>query len=124
MKYPIIITHVDKEDFRGSLPDFGGLTISSTSIDNILQQVQSAVEQWMFTHKPDDFPLASSPTAVSKSLNKGDFVMLVEIDSSFLSSRKTRVNIYLPEYVLAMIDREAKKMKLSRSEYVIQKIVK
>ena len=57
---------------------------------------------------------------VDKSLIiKDSFWFLTDIDFSFLSSKTVRINITVPEYKLAMIDRKAKSMNLSRSSFLV-----
>ena len=121
MKYPVLIHKEDESDYGVTIPDIPGCFTSGSTIDDAMVNVQQAVE--LYFEGEDIIP--PEPSEIAKLIASETFYIdngfwvLVNIDFSFLSSKTVRVNITVPEYKLAMIDRKAKDRNLSRSALLI-----
>ncbi len=122
MKYPVLI-HKDKiSEYGVTVPDIPGCFTSGKTLDEALKNLQSAVECYYAGEKIDTLPKASD---IENLMNDkalfcdGGFWLLADIDFSFLSTKTVRINITLPEYKLAMIDKAARIQGLSRSAFLM-----
>jgi len=121
MRFPMIVYKSEGSGYGGLLPDFPGCYPMGETLDAIAADVQGAVETWMEGEDPAIFPVPSSLEAVQASPEaKGRALILVEVDTAFLESVSERVNITVPRYALAVIDRVAKAQGLSRSAYMVR----
>ena len=106
MKYPAVI-HKGEEEYGIFLPDFPGVISGGRSVEECLRNVQDAVETVFDATGQKDFPEPSSLDDVVGSEGAQDgVVVLADIDPSFLNARAIRVNLSIPEYLLARIDKK------------------
>ena len=121
MLFPMIVYKSDGSQYGGLLPDFPGCYPMGETLDALTADVQGAVETWMEGEDPAIFPIPSSLEAVQASRDaKGRALVLVDVNTAFLESVAERVNITVPRYALAAIDRMAKAQGLSRSAYMVR----
>lgn len=121
MLFPMIVYKSQKSGYGGLLPDFPGCFPMGETLDELLRDVQDAVELWMEGEDPAIFPHPSRLETVQASPEaKKRTLMLVDVDTVFLESVTQRVNITAPRYALARIDRLAKAQGLSRSAYMVK----
>jgi predicted RNase H-like HicB family nuclease len=120
MRFPMIVYKSEGSAYGGLLPDFPGCYPMGETLDALVADVQSAVETWMDGEDPAIFPIASSLEAVQASPDaQGHVLVLADVDTAFLESATERVNITVPRYALAAIDKRAKARGLSRSAYMV-----
>jgi len=120
MRFPMIVYKSEGSDYGGLLPDFPGCYPMGDTLDALLADVQDAVETWMDGEDPAIFPVASSLEAVQASPDaQGRVLVLADVDTAFLESATERVNITVPRYALAAIDKRAKARGISRSAYMV-----
>lgn len=120
MKYPAVI-HKGEEEYGIFLPDFPGVISGGRSVEECLRNVQDAVETVFDATGQKDFPEPSSLDDVVGSEGAQDgVVVLADIDPSFLNARAIRVNLSIPEYLLARIDKKAHQAGMTRSAYMVQ----
>jgi predicted RNase H-like HicB family nuclease len=121
MRFPMIVYKSEGSGYGGLLPDFPGCYPMGESLDALMADVQDAVETWMGGEDPAIFPVASSLELVQASPDaRGRILVLVDINTDFLESVAERVNITVPRYALAAIDKLAKAQGLSRSAYMVR----
>jgi len=91
------------------------------TLDALLADVQDAIETWMEGEDPAIFPVPTSLEVVQTSEDAQNRVLvLVDVNTAFLESVTERVNITIPRYALAAIDKMAKSQGLSRSAYMVR----
>lgn len=121
MRFPMIVFKSETSSYGGMLPDFPGCYPMGETLDELLADVQGAVETWMDGEDPAIFPVPSSLEAVQGSEDAtGRVLVLAEVDTAFLESATERINITVPRYALSAIDRLAKAQGLSRSAYMVK----
>jgi len=121
MRFPMIVYKNEKSAYGGLLPDFPGCWPVGETLDELLADVQDAVEAWMEGEDPAIFPVPSSLDAVQGSPDaQGRVLLLADVDTAFLEDVTERVNITAPRYALAAIDKLAKARGLSRSAYMVR----
>ncbi len=121
MRFPMIIYKSENSAYGGLLPDFPGCYPMGETLDELLADVQGAVETWMEGEDPSIFPAPASLEVVQASPDaKNRTLVLVDVNTSFLDSATERVNITVPRYALSAIDRLAKAQGLSRSAYMVR----
>ena len=121
MRFPMIVYKSEGSGYGGLLPDFPGCYPMGETLDELAADVQDAVETWMEGEDPAIFPVPDSLEAVQASdAAAGRVLVLVDVDTAFLESVSERVNITVPRYALAAIDRLAKAQGLSRSAYMVR----
>jgi len=121
MLFPMIVYKSDGSQYGGLLPDFPGCYPMGETLDALTADVQGAVETWMEGEDPAIFPIPSSLEAVQTSEDaQGRVLVLVDVNTAFLENVAERVNITVPRYALAAIDKMAKARGLSRSAYIVR----
>ena len=121
MKYPAVIHTDNGIDYGAFLPDIPGVFSGGHSIEECLVNVQESVQLVYEAKKLTELP-APSPLAkvMDSEAAQGGWVMLADIDPSFLNAKAVRVNLSIPEYLLARIDKKAHANGMSRSAYMVQ----
>jgi len=121
MRFPMIVYKNEDSAYGGLLPDFPGCYPMGETIDALTVDAQDAVEAWMEGEDPAIFPAPSSLETVHTSPDaQGRILVLVDVNTAFLEQAAERVNITVPRYALAAIDRMAKAQGLSRSAYMVR----
>ena len=123
MIYPVIVHKDEASAYGVTLVDFPGCFSAGDTIEEALGNVQEAVELYM-EGEDMELPSPSAFEAVAGSDEaKGGAIAMVDIDPSFLDKRVTRINITVPRYALARIDRAAKAKGLSRSRFLVDSVM-
>jgi len=123
MKYPVLIHKDADSEFGLTIPDIPGCFTSGKSISEALKNLQEAVVCY---YEGENTTVPPDASKIEDVINRqdidveGGFWLLADIDFSFLSKKSIRVNITIPEYKLAMIDRAATKRGLTRSAFLVQ----
>lgn len=122
MRFPMIVYKSESSGYGGLLPDFPGCYPMGETLDALEADVQGAVETWMEGEDPVIFPIPSPLEAVQASPDAQGraLIILTNINTAFLENVAERVNITVPRYALAAIDKMAKAQGLSRSAYMVR----
>lgn len=118
MLYPIVIHKDPKSNYGVTVPDLPGCFSSSDTIDNALVEATEAIECHLEGMLMDGEQIPSLQP-IEQHQNNPDFAggtwAVVPIDLSKLDSTTKRVNITIPERVLALIDNYASRTGETRS---------
>jgi len=102
MLYPVYVHHDEGCAYGATVPDMPGVFTAADTLEELPAMFQEAVEL-MYEDAPQALPAASS---IEKYRYLDDyqngFWMLLNIDSSRIRPRSVRVNITLPQRVLAV----------------------
>ena len=107
MRYPVVIHKDPNSDYGVTVPDLPGCFSAGTTLDDALQQASEAIECHLEALMLDDEPI---PLPMSIDLHSGnpDYTggtwALVSVNVARLSGKIKRVNITLPERLLAQMD--------------------
>ena len=118
MRYPVVI-HKDKSsDYGVTVPDLPGCYSAGETMEEALNNAVEAIECHLegLLLDGDAIPEAQSVEVHRKDKHfaSGTWA-LVSVDLSKLASKAKRINITLPERVLALVDEQAKREGESRS---------
>jgi len=118
MRYPVVI-HKDKtSDYGVTVPDLPGCFSAGDTLEDALTQAVEAIECHLegLLLDGEEIPPAQS---VETHLDNRDYAdgtwALVSVDLSRLASKAKRINITLPERVLALVDEQARREGETRS---------
>jgi predicted RNase H-like HicB family nuclease len=119
MRYPIAIEPGDDSTAFGVVvPDLPGCFSAGDSLDEAITQAKEAIELWLETVIEDGQGIPE-PSPIQAHQARGEYQgwiwAVVEVDLSKLAGKSRRVNIRLPERILANIDQTAARMGESRS---------
>lgn len=119
MVFPVVI-HKEKNSAYGvSVPDLPGCISAGDTLDEALAMVREAIELHLEAMIEDGeaLPSARSLEDVRSDRRFGGAAAfaIVQIDASNLRSKAVRINITLPERILARIDAAAKRTGETRS---------
>lgn len=118
MRYPVVI-HKDRTSVYGvTVPDLPGCFSAGetmeTALDNAVEAIECHLEGLLFDGEP--IPGAGS---IEEHQHNPDYAdgtwALVTPDLSRLASKAKRINITLPERVLALVDEQARREGETRS---------
>jgi predicted RNase H-like HicB family nuclease len=121
MNYIGLIHKDAKSDYGVSFPDFPGVVTAGTDLDDARAMAEEALAFHIdgLIEDGEAIPEASSLEEVmSDRSNKGAVAILVAVKTAAVKS--VRVNVTLPEDVLAQIDSFANEKGLSRSGFLAQ----
>ncbi|MDD5036476.1 MAG: type II toxin-antitoxin system HicB family antitoxin [Methylococcaceae bacterium] len=119
MRYPIAIEPGNETHAYGVVvPDLPSCFSAGDTLDEAIANAKEAVELWMETVIEDREPIPES-SSIAKHQADPEFAgwiwAVVEVDLSKVSGKAKRVNIMLPERVLASIDQTAVRLGDTRS---------
>ena len=118
MRFPIVI-HKDADSRYGvTVPDLPGCFSAGKTLDEAIESAHEAIACHTEGLLMDGEPIPATTSLESHQAN-GDYRdgvwAIVAVDVSKLSSKTTRINITLPERVLAIVDEAAAREGQSRS---------
>ena len=121
MKY-IAIIHKDPESSYGiTLPDFPGCFSGCESLEDVQKNVQEAIEVHLEGEAiTPPVPMTYDEVIQLDAYRDGGMLMVVDVSFDFLDEKVVPVNITMPRYMRDYIDKAAKKMRLTRSAYLVQ----
>jgi predicted RNase H-like HicB family nuclease len=123
MRYPVVIHKENDSDYGVTVPDLPGCFSAGSSIDEALLEVVEAIECHIEGLLIDGEPVPL-PQKIEDHQANPDFAegvwALVTVDISKLSGKSKRVNITLPERVLAVMDEYAAQRGETRSGLIAQ----
>jgi predicted RNase H-like HicB family nuclease len=118
MRYPVVI-HKDKtSDYGVSVPDLPGCFSAGDTLEDALTHAVEAIECHLEGLLLDGDEIPPAQSVESHLKNKayaGGTWALVTVDLSRLASKAKRINITLPERVLALVDEQARREGETRS---------
>lgn len=118
MRYPVVI-HKDKtSDYGVTVPDLPGCFSAGDTLEDALTHAVEAIECHLegLLRDGDEIPPAQSVESHLKNkAYAGGTWALVTVDLSRLASKAKRINITLPERVLALVDEQARREGETRS---------
>lgn len=118
MRFPIVIHKDTASDYGVTVPDLPGCFSAGSTMDEAFSNAIEAIECHVEGLLHDGESLATPKTVEhyrnAKGFSKGVWA-LVDVDVAKLSGKAKRVNITLPERLLAQIDSFASKNGETRS---------
>jgi len=118
MRYPVVI-HKDKtSDYGVTVPDLPGCFSAGDTLEEALTNAVEAIEchlEGLLFDGEDIPPVQAIETHQKNRDFAGGTWALVSVDLSKLASKAKRINITLPERVLALVDEQARREGESRS---------
>ncbi len=123
MRYPVVIHKEPESEYGVIVPDLPGCFSAGESSDDALIQAAEAIECHLEGMLIDGeaIPL---PTAIDAHLHNPDYAggiwALVSVDLSKLSGKSKRINITLPERLVAQMDRYATQHGQTRSGLIAE----
>ncbi|MCZ6678602.1 MAG: type II toxin-antitoxin system HicB family antitoxin [Candidatus Poribacteria bacterium] len=123
MRYPVVIHKDPDSDYGVTVPDLPGCFTAGDTVDDALTQAVEAIECHIEGLMLDGEPIPP-PKNIEFHPNNPDYAdgvwALVTIDISKLSGKSRRVNITVPERLLAVVDEYAKRNGETRSGFLAQ----
>jgi len=107
MRFPIVIHKDNDSDYGVTVPDMPGCFSAGTTTDEALSNAIEAIECHIegLLIDGDRIPTPRSVEHYQSDKNfRGGVWALVDVDVSKLSGKARRINITLPERILAQID--------------------
>ena len=118
MKYIVIVHKEPGSSYGIIVPDYPGCFSAADTFEDIPANVQEALECWAYG---DDFIPATPSTyeqiAASEDA-KGGMLMLVDVNFDFADKKSVPVNVTMPKYMRAYIDRRARALGMTRSAFL------
>lgn len=119
MNYIALIHKEENSDYGVSFPDFPGCVSAGETLEQVKIMAQEAVISHIDMLKEMNEPVPA-PTSLEEIMscpeNRSAIAFLVEVPSH----HTVRINITLPEDVLNIIDRRARRLNLSRSAFLAE----
>ena len=110
MRYPVVM-HKDEESGYGvSVPDLPGCFSAGDTLEDAIESAHEAVAchlEGLLMDGEAIPPMGTLEAHQSSDDYKGGVWALIDVDVSKLSSRAKRINITVPERVLAIVDEAA-----------------
>src|SRR3989338_2265605 len=107
MRYPIVIHKEPASDYGVTVPDLPGCFSAGRTVDETIESAHQAIECHLEGLLLDHEPIPA-PKDIEAYRNDpqyaGGIWALVAVDLSRLEGRAKRVNVTIPERVLAQID--------------------
>ncbi len=123
MRYPVVIHKDANSDYGVTVPDLPGCFSAGETMDEALNQATEAIACHIEGLLLDGEPVPP-PTGIEvhrRALAYGDGVWaLVTVDVTKLSGRTKRVNVTIPERLLALMDDFASQRGETRSGLIAQ----
>jgi len=119
MLYPVYVHIGDESHAHGvTIPDFPDCFSAADDWEALLDMIQEAIELYC---EGEDMDIPAS-TALEKLITHPDYEggawMLVDVDTSRLSTKPILINIYLPENLVQSMTRYTKSQHLTLSGFL------
>lgn len=123
MRYPVVVHKDAESDYGVTVPDIPGCFSAGETLDQALQEVVEAIECHL-----EGLLLDGEPIPVPRPLDfhqsnpdyAGGVWAVVTIDLGNLSGKTRRVNVTLPERILALMDKYAVEHGETRSGLIAE----
>lgn len=107
MRYPIYLHQADDGSFSGFVPDVIGCYLAGDTIDDAIVDAANALDTY-FEYMSEKGQTPAEAKTVADHLNdedcNGGIWAYVDIDLTKYEGRTTKLNITLPQFLLARID--------------------
>lgn len=123
MRYPVVVHKDPDSDYGVTVPDLPGCFSAGETFDDALMQAVEAIECHIEGLLVDREPIPTAHTIEEHFRNPdydGGVWAIVEVDLSKLTGRAKRINITLPERLVATLDRYAAKHGETRSGLIAE----
>ena len=121
VKYPVVIHKDADSDYGVTVPDLPGCFSAGETLEQALEMAREAAELHL-EGLLEEGEAVPGPSRIDSLKDRPDFAggvwALIDVDLSKLSGKTRRINITLPERVLALIDEAARRSGESRSAYL------
>lgn len=119
MKYIALIHKEENSDYGVSFPDFPGCISAGETLEEVKTMAQEALISHIDILK-EMGEQQPAPTTLEEIMacpeNRSAIAFLVDVPSD----HTVRINITIPEDVLSIVDRRARKLHLSRSAFLAE----
>lgn len=123
MRYPVVIHKEANSDYGVTVPDLPGCFSAGETVDEALNQAAEAIECHIEGLLLDGEPIPP-PAGIDAHHRSPDYAdgvwALVSVDVTRLSGKTKRVNVTIPERLLAMMDDFASQRGETRSGLIAQ----
>ena len=123
MRYPVIIHKDPDSDYGVTVPDLPGCFTAGVTVDDAIAQAVEAIECHIEGLVLDDKTIPT-PRSIEFHQKNPDYTdgvwALVSVTFDKLPGESRRVNITMPELLLALIDQHAKQHGETRSRFIAQ----
>ncbi len=123
MRYPVVIHKDEHSDYGVTVPDLPGCFSAGETVDAALNAAEEAIACHVEGLMIDDEPVPP-PQSIEHHMDDpryaGGIWALVPVDISRLSGKAKRVNITVPERILALVDDYASHHGETRSGLLTQ----
>ncbi len=126
MKFPVVIHKEDDSDYGVIFPDLAGCYSAGETFEEALNMAQEAAELHLegYLEEGIDIPEpAAVDTYIANKLYRGGVWAFVDVDLAKLSGKSRRINITMPERLLATIDTYVEKQGARRSSFLAEAAV-
>lgn len=118
MFYPEHVHHEPGATYGVTIPDLPGVLSAVDEAADIPRMVQEEVEARYAAESDGPKPASTLDRYSQSDEYTGGFGMLLDVDLSKLSTRATRLNISLQDYLAGRIDEAAVSRRMYRSAYL------
>lgn len=123
MRYPVVLHKDENSDYGVTVPDLPGCFSAGETLDEALEGAVEAIECHIEGLLIDNEPIPPMQSLDEHRQNP-DYAdglwAIVTVDLSTLSGKAQRVDITLPEGIIAMMDRMASTDGETRSGFIAQ----
>jgi predicted RNase H-like HicB family nuclease len=123
MRYPVVIHKDPESDYGVTVPDLPGCFSAGETVDEALTEVVEAIEAHLEGMLLDSEPIPA-PETIEFYKDTPEFAdgvwAVVDVDISKLSGRSRRVNITIPEHLLAVMDQYVAERGKTRSGLIAE----
>jgi predicted RNase H-like HicB family nuclease len=123
MRFPVVIHKDPESDYGVTVPDLPGCFSAGETVDEALAEVVEAIETHLEGMLLDSEPILA-PKTIEFYKDTPEFAdgvwAVVDVDISKLSGRSRRVNITIPEHLLAMMDQYVTERGKTRSGLIAE----
>jgi len=123
MRYPIVIHKDAESDYGVIVPDLPGCFSAGDSIDDAITEAKEAIECHVEGLIADGDAVPEPQSIEAHQANPeyaGGVWAVVTVDLSHLNDKPKRVNITIPERLLALIDARAAQSGETRSGFLVR----
>jgi predicted RNase H-like HicB family nuclease len=126
MKYAAVIHKDSDSDYGVTFPDLEGCFSAGETFEQALEMAQEAAELHLEGYLEEGMVIpepASMDTYIGDKLYRGGVWAFVDVDLAKLSGKSKRVNITIPERLLATIDAYVAEHGAKRSSFMVDAAV-
>ena len=123
MRYPVVLHTDNGKSYGATVPDLLGCFSSGDTIDEALTSAVQAIDLHLEGLVESGYEIPR-PGEIATRMADPWYVdgvwALVDVDTARFEGRATKINITLPKYVLARIDKYVQARNLTRSGFLAE----